>query len=72
MKLPNYQIIKSTWNIWYIDFEKENIVRGDPYKSEITKLPSYFVYMYFFVTDILKGGDAILPSQGFFHMLKLS
>ena len=37
-----------------------NIVRGDPYKCEVTKLPSYFLYMYFVVNDILvklrKGG----------------
>ena len=44
VKLPNYQVIKSTWNIWYIDFEKENVVKGDPYQHGVTKLPSYFVY----------------------------
>ena len=44
VKLPNYQVIKSTRHIWYIDFEKEKVVRGDPYQHGVTKLPSYFVY----------------------------
>ena len=41
MKLPSYQVHMKHW---YIDFEKENVARGDPYQRGVTKLPSYFVY----------------------------
>ena len=55
---PSHKSYDRWWS--RMELHKKNLVRGDPYKCENTKLPSYSVYMYFVVKDILvklrKGG----------------
>ena len=49
MKLPSYPTTKQSFLIGYIDFEEvKNVVRGGPFKFEVTKLPNYIGRMCIF------------------------